>query len=504
MNPCGENRTTTMTDPLARRPVIRRVRRTAWWLFVFACGCVLVYLGFAFVLSLGAPTLRTSGEERWRRAMRFDASQEPVFPKYIDALWVERPGCDGCDCSWLAEEIAIPPGLVDDAGASRAAADGRVVSEPRTVLVAVAIVADHPGEKGWKIGAWLVAESEPQIAAMRALAVRKPFGFVPARTFDARTARFFGIVAEPDTDEAAVDPDAELMWRFQNPTRSLLVDIASMLLIDARHAAQRGDGRRAVEDLEAVWGVTEQLLENPSMPTELTAAMDRKWLWEDVRHLVTTWPQAFDGEALDRLEALALAVGEGPVPIGLDFARWELDETLERMFTDDGRGDGRALTMPALQWLDDSFGIFGGSREIDPTVAFLAGPLVWAVMPTRQEMKALFEAAIAEREAEMKQHPADWKPLAVPPRSLVDPGPTIVAGHAAPLRTALARVARGVGERDGARIAIAAERFRRAEGRAPNSIEELVPRFLREVPRDPLTGAPRTRVDGRLENSDAE
>ncbi|MDI9402493.1 MAG: hypothetical protein QM516_01350, partial [Limnohabitans sp.] len=451
---------------------------------------------FALVLSLRKPTILTSGEERWQRAMRFDASQQPVFPKYIDALWVERPGCDDCDCSWLAEEIAIPPELVDDAGATRAAADGRVVLEPRTVLVAEAIVADHPGEKGWKIGAWLVAESEPQIAAMRALAVRKPFGFVPARTFDARTARFFGIVAEPDADAAAVDPDAELMWRFQNPTRSLLVDIASMLQIDARHAAQRGDGRRAVEDLEAVWGVTEQLLENPSMPTELTAAMDRKWIWEDVRNLVTTWPQAFDGEALDRLEALALAVGEGPVPIGLDFARWELDETLERMFTDDGGGDGRALTVPALHWLDDSYGILGGSREINPTVAFLAGPLVWAVMSTRQEMKALFEAAIAEREAEMKQHPADWKPLAVPPRSLVDPGPTIVAGHAAALRTALARVARGVRERDGARIAIAAERFRRAEGREPTSVVELVPKYLREVPRDPTSGAAMTRLDG--------
>jgi len=473
-------------------------------LFVVAVSATVAYLAFAFALSRGVPTIRTSGEERWRRAMRFDASQEPVFPKYIDALWVERPGCDGCNCSWLAKEIAIPPELVDDAGATRAAADGRVVLEPRTVLVATAIVADHPGEEGWKIGAWLVAESEPQIAAMRALAVRKPFGFVPARTFDARTARFFGIVVEPDADEAGVDADAELMWRFQNPTRSLLVDIASLLLVDARHAAQRGDGRRAVEDLEAALGVTEQLLENPSLPTELTAAMVRKWLWEDVRNLVTTWPQAFDGEALDRLEALALAVGEGPVPIGLDFARWELDETLERMFTDDGRGDGRALTMPALQWLDDSYGILGGSREIDPTIAFLAGPLVWAVMPTRLEMKALFEAAIAEREAELKQHPADWRPVAVPPRSLVDPGPTIVAGHAAALRTGLARVARAVGERDGARIAIAAERFRRAEGRVPNSIGELVPRFLREVPRDPLTGVPRTRVDGRSENRDDE
>src|SRR5262249_55962192 len=48
-------------------------------------------------------------------------------------------------------------------------------------------------------------------------------------------------------------------------------------------------------------------------------------------------------------------------------------------------------------------------------------------------------------------------------------------------------------------VALAAERFHRAEGRWPASVEELSPKWLARVPADPFTGRPlfmRLTADG--------
>ena len=55
----------------------------------------------------------------------------------------------------------------------------------------------------------------------------------------------------------------------------------------------------------------------------------------------------------------------------------------------------------------------------------------------------------------------------------------------------------GVGRRDGMLVALALQMYRRQSGSYPKSLDDLSPRFLPSVPRDPITKAPmRYRVDG--------
>lgn len=54
---------------------------------------------------------------------------------------------------------------------------------------------------------------------------------------------------------------------------------------------------------------------------------------------------------------------------------------------------------------------------------------------------------------------------------------------------------------DATRVAIAAERFRRANGAWPEDVEQLVPRYLPTAPRDPFADGPlriRTTDDGLM------
>lgn len=519
-----------MVDPLARRPRIRAVRRIGWALFGCGMGVVLLYVAFATLLAFRKPTIRASGAELWRSAMRFDASQAPVYPQYIDALWLDRPTCGDCPQNWLDEKITPPSTLAKEAREIGADDEGfdTIAPETRASWMTRAIDARQPDESGWRIGEWFLAESESRLASIRALATQKPFGFVPALSFDQRTARFFGVSSEvsaswltstspqsnssqsdtPLRERENVDPWADAMYTYKMPESLVLRQLVPWFLLDARHAAYRGDGRRAVEDLAAAMGIADQLDENPSALAQISAATMRKWTWSEARDIVAKWPQSMDDALLAQLETVVLSVGDGPLPLNLDGLRSNLKDALQRGFTESGslrgRVDGRALSGSALVALDPSYGMFGRPIEGDRVITFFAGPFLWAVMPSRAEVDEMFTTCIDQLEAELKLHPADRKPVVVPPVSLLDPGPGIVARHVDLHRQTTHRLSTYARERDRARVVIAAERFRRAEGRSPRVIDELVPTYLREIPRDVDTGLPLTRLDGRDEIDEVE
>jgi hypothetical protein len=509
-------------NPLDRRPVLRRMHRTGVLLLCGAFTLVVAYLGFALVLSFRNPTILTSGEEMWQRAMRFDASQPPVFPKYIDALWMDRLSCDQCPQNWLYGAIIVPAELAGEVTAVELTDEHgeevtRFIDPPakqpirdsRRSLLTEALSGHAPTETGWKLGEWLLAEMEPKLATVRALATQKPLGFVPAIHFDDRTTMFFGKRLLDTASQLPIDDPWSASTRAcQYPIADTMIDLTQWFLLDARHAANRGDGQRVCEDLAAVMGLADQIDENPSILAQVRSFTMRKWTWHEARDIVLTWPKAFDEAALAQLEAMMLRAGDGPLPLHLDGIRLDVEDMLQRSFTTNSAGgervDGSVLSGSALAALDINRGSFSGAQEEDAVAAFILGPVIWAVMPTRQEVDALFKAELTQLESECRLHPADRKPVVVPPVTFLDPGRGIIARYVHNFRLTMERLAAWQGERDGARLAIAAERFRRTEGREPTSVPELVPKYVREVPRDVITGLPRTRLDGRKEEAEAD
>jgi hypothetical protein len=57
------------------------------------------------------------------------------------------------------------------------------------------------------------------------------------------------------------------------------------------------------------------------------------------------------------------------------------------------------------------------------------------------------------------------------------------------LRASADAASRNEAERDATRVAVAIERFRRSQGRLPQKLDELVPKFLGALPIDPFSGA---------------
>jgi hypothetical protein len=118
-------------------------------------------------------------------------------------------------------------------------------------------------------------------------------------------------------------------------------------------------------------------------------------------------------------------------------------------------------------------------------------------MPSRADFEARVDRVFDQLEAESRKPFWERVPAKDSPSLLLAPGDSLVEGVTGVYAELANRVEFLAADRETARVALASERFRRAEGRAPNTLDELVPKYLREIPRDvktgkPLTGKPRT------------
>jgi len=509
-------------DPLDRRPLLRRIHRAGWVLFTCALGLVAVYLLIAWWYSTLTPTVRVSGEEGWRRALGRDAgletsaesSPQPTYPKYIDLLWFDRPECAPCDQSWLDAAVVLPDELRLSAaeGSGRGAGVLKAVWEPDAVVFE-GLNAKWPEDWGWQLGAWMLEESAPMMARLRELAPQAPFGLRPVRRFDERTARFFGLQhgweagssdaagAAAQRKDAATD-DAP-MESFDECSPRLFIDLANLFLLDARHAAHRGEGARAVDSLKVCMEFADRVGEGATPIAQIAAITLRAWTWREVCHVLRMNPAAFDDVQLARLETMVVWVGEGPIGVDLRTTRAVLDDQLQRSFSDDGAGDGVLLASPAMQAFYGPNGIDLGSAPARTRMfAFIAGPVLALVAPSRAEYKTRLDAELDALEAEVSLELWKRPPEPTTPSYREDAAAALALERVAPTRSAARRIESYAENREAARVALASERFRRAEGRAPQSLEELVPKYLREIPRDVKTGKPLTRLDGLPDDAD--
>ncbi len=496
--------------------------RAGWALFFGALGLVVVYFLFAWWYSTLTPTVRVSGEEGWRRAVLFDTTAAPSYPKFIELLERTVPDCDSEDCSqnWLHLPIKVPAKFLNTGDETGDETVGETGGETelfeeeilRNVLVEEAERATSPTDAKWQLGAWLIADAQPILTALRPLLHEQPFGLLPRQVWPEREADFLDVgtsssAALPVSIDPSSDPWAGAMDFCPTPSRDFLLEIARILILDARYAAHEGDGRRAAASLIAAMEAADRVLEPGTLFVQMTAAGIRARVWQRVAEVLRANPESFDDATLEELARVVVWAGDGPLALDTRAIRAEIADQIQRSFTDDGKRDetsdetidetrdGWMLTEFMLVALDTSMMGFGPPVGVSKPQAFLLGPLVACFMPSRADFTRRVDRALDEIEEESKK-PLWERAAAAPMPSLIfAPGDYLVEQITRVYAMIANREWFGAPHREAARIALAAERFRRAEGRVPTTLDELVPKYLREIPRDVKTGTPLTRMD---------
>ena len=117
-------------------------------------------------------------------------------------------------------------------------------------------------------------------------------------------------------------------------------NMSHALIIDSRLAATQSDSGRIVNNVDTTFGIARQLYNEPYAASALISKGIFQIGVMHVKELITNNPQLFDPAQLEHLQQ---SVAQFRIPTKLGFARERLvtQDILQRIYSDDGNGDGR-------------------------------------------------------------------------------------------------------------------------------------------------------------------
>jgi hypothetical protein len=348
----------------------------------------------------------------------------------------------------------------------------------------------RPGHEGWSEARLYLESQADALEMVRDAALRPGLGFVVGYTIDDADRAVW-----PEIEgEASPRNLASVLLPYLSEMRS----IGRLLVLDTFRAAEAGDGEIATANLDAILGIAEHARETPALINDLVSLALVGMATSTLGDVLSEQPEFLSDRQLHGLAHRLAAVQGGKLDVRLTGELMWFHDLMQRLYTDDGEGDGR-LTASGLESLHS---IGGG-----PTAA--VGPLAPAVglaVAGRREMTREYTRWFAMAEAEYS------KPLWRQDTRKLDRERTrvlesqVYRARYMPVALMLPALSRfGVEpelvtqERDAVIVAVALELYRRRTGYWPTSLEALVPILLPSVPPDRFDGNPlRYRlVDGK-------
>jgi hypothetical protein len=130
-------------------------------------------------------------------------------------------------------------------------------------------------------------------------------------------------------------------------------DGARLLAIEAIAAIDDGDGPTAVQNIEAILRMAEHMAERGAVISALVASGTVMHAQAVVAHALSNAPGSLSDAQWTRVaHVLGGVFGSGSFPLPEEFELRSIQDVIQRVFTDDGAGDGH-LAPTASEWMVD-------------------------------------------------------------------------------------------------------------------------------------------------------
>lgn len=366
----------------------------------------------------------------------------------------------------------------------------------------------RPGQPQWEVAKRYADDRRAAIVTVREAASRPVLGLKPTHgpyppeEQRARAARF----GEPPPAHAP--PATDVPLHFLNPPLlSTLREFGQILAVDAAVAAAEGDAERVAADIRAICGLARHAGE-PPMPI---AAVLRAALDSLASQTATTVLERYPGVLGPGLLAAIQRDLDAPRPaLRFEGERLCMEDSIARLYTDEGDGEGRLSVEKMREFRvqpggSDPFLIAvyreaGGGAHNAFKIARAA-----ATDPGRRIVRQTWAAYIDAAEREAAKHA--WEANVRGVWACIEPEAgapdSIVLRNLAPALPGVAEAHHTAHHaREAAAAAVALHRHALATGAWARSLNDLVPEFLPQTPRDMFTGEPlRYRPPGDAEAS---
>jgi hypothetical protein len=387
--------------------------------------------------------------------------------------------------------------------------DARAWPDYRAALVEIGEIPDfgrewpHPGNAAWPQAAEFLEARQGALDRVRRAAARPDFGYVPGYAV-APEDRVLWPEMEPVAPRELAD---ESLFAILLPYLAETRKLAKILALDTHAAAADGRRERVLENLEAMLGVARHVREFPTLIGDLVSMAIVALTVQTAGDILAERPKAFEDAGLQRL-AHVLSACDPIFEVRYDAERLTGHDLAQRLYTDDGSGDGR-ITLEGVRMLHSLVGTWDwrAKRSGDSPVleAALLPSLVWTMASRREflrEYDRLMDRWVADGTRplwEIERYVAEEEVE----RMMASPLMRVRYLPIVYLMPALGKIHQsaefGRADRDGLLVAIALDLHRRRHGAWPADLDPLVPDLLPAVPPDRLDGRPLryTVEDGR-------
>jgi hypothetical protein len=369
-----------------------------------------------------------------------------------------------------------------------------------------------PGDAHWKQNEKFLIDHADSIDELRQATSREHLGFVSSASkadFTEQDRELFDMPLSPEELNAEKKKTLDDRWLISMfvPNLHYLRDAGQMLAADARRAALAGDGETAYVDVVSILGVSRHAQELPMLIGVAVGDAIKRFALATVRDIISAKPSIWTES---QLRDLAHELAASPIDWvhGFDGERASFYDSMQRIYTDNGSGDGRlALHVTKDQNL---FQLLASVNQGDggpgdsllnnhPGLAMLTLPAANFVVASRKDMTEAYDGVTNEALARIAE--PYWKQRDKPSLAEFKPeedGPIgrfkylfvrmLTPAHEKLLR----RKAASESELDGVLIGLALEAFHRKHNKWPASLAELSPQYLPQLPVDLVTGQPLT------------
>ena len=299
------------------------------------------------------------------------------------------------------------------------------------------------------------------------------------------------------------------MFSILLPHLAQLRTAARILAVDMFAAAEIGDGERATRDAEAGIALSIHAQEGRFLVNDLVGVAMRRMTLGRMIALLEWKPELFTDSQLARMQAAATSVPAQLQHLNLDSERLGFNDVVQRMYTDNGNGDG--WFRPSLAQME-ALGLAMALGETNPDApgdmtqrmaaasGVILAPFAALYVAGRRDMLDRYNTIISryEEDASLPLRDFDHSRGAESDNEIE----TMMGGTTERWRWCLVSFltpALGKASRVSAvgravclatATGYAAERYRRAHGAWPNAASDLVPAFMATVPEDPWSGKP--------------